>query len=372
MKAKLKNDPARERGWARLELTFDQAETPRPAAEENFTLSVQKIPEQSFLQPPGGDRWPRGGAERYLEPDAQSWDGRTLALELGPDFTSAMAKTPCCVSLKGSRGAAFSKIRVDTLAIDLPPADYKITIDPQKLAEEERKKLAAEEERKREEERLRQEEEQRQAELARQQAESAKAEAGEPEVGKSSQKWLIVLIAVLLLALAGGLAWYFLIRPKAPEPVVEPAPVTEARPGDEPVEPPAAETPAPNVSINAGSGEAKIEVQNLFRRGAPYAELEEALAKYDGQEGAEDAVFLLALELAPVKPEYRSRLAAFFDPSDPRPAGSITKNAATAYDEYEAAKKAGDAGAAAAQARLLGWARANAATEPSAADLLNR
>jgi|GEM_PF-4580673 len=372
MKAKLKNDPGKERGWARLELMFDEADSARPAEAEKFTISVQKIPEQTFLQPVGGDRWPRGGAERYLEPDHQSWDGRALVLELGPDFTSALAKVPCCVSLKGSQGATFSKIRVDTMAIDMPPADYKITIDPQKLAEEERKKLEAEEQRKREEERLRQEEEQKAAELARRQAELERAEpeTDEPEEEKSSKKWLIWLIVFLILALAGGLIWYF--RPKVPESFNPPAPVTDQTPSDESAEPPAAETPAPSISITAGSGDAKVEVQNLFRRGAPYTELEEAYAKYDGQEGAEDAVFLLAMELANVKPQYRSRLGAFFDPSDPRPSGSITKNATTAFDEYETAKKAGDAEAAAAQARLLEWARDNAASDPSAADLLNR
>lgn len=384
MKSKLINDANRDQGWARLEISFGETEAKRPAEDETFTFSVQKIPEQTFLQPAGGERWPSGGAEHFLSPDGQSWDGQTLVLELGPDFTSALAQVPCRLALKGSRGTEFSQIRVDTTAIKLPPADYKIVIDPQKLAEEERLRREAEEQQRRaEEERARQEEEQSEAEYDSppdefnsfqdpEDSEYGEYDEADPNQPSSSRKWLIAALVLLILALAGGLVWYFSDQLKLPSigsffgSELKPPPINL------PPETPAIELSTDSSPAPAASADPKAEVQGLFRRGAAYAEMEAALARYDAQAGAEDAVFLLAMELAPVKPEYRTRLGSFFDPSDPRPSGSIVKNALTAYDEYEAAKKAGDAGAAAAQARLLQWAKDNAATDASAADLLNR
>lgn len=380
MKAKLTNDANKDKGWARLELVFSEDDSPRPGEGESFTLAVQRFPEQSFLQAPGGDRWPRGGAENYLPPDGQEWDGQTLVLELGPNFTSALAKVPCMFSLKGSQGSAFNKIRVDTNKIDLPPQDYDIVIDPKKM-EEDRRRQREEEERLRQEEekRLREEELLWELEAAESlpPAEIPVAPPGavtevlaEPDsdgAKKSSKTGLIIAVVVLILALAGGgAAWYFLKVGAG----------TESEPSTDGAQTAGTESTGQSNGRPEGgevsSQDPKAAVQELFRRGAPFSELEEALAKYDGQEGAEDAVFLLVMELAPVKPEYRTRLAAFFDPSDPRPAGSIVKNAVTAYDEYEAAKMAGDVPAAEAQARLLQWAKDNAETDASAAELSSR
>jgi len=80
---------------------------------------------------------------------------------------------------------------------------------------------------------------------------------------------------------------------------------------------------------------------------------------------------MLAKALAPRAPEYRVRYAAFMDPTDTRPAGSIKKDPLAAYEEYESARSAGAPEAAAALDRLLKWAEENAG-EPDAARLRQR
>ncbi len=367
MKARLVNDSGRSPGWSRLELVFDNYEPRRPSDGETFTVAVQRLPEQSYLQAPGGDRWPRGGAEHYLKADSQTWDGRMLLLELGPDFTSALAQVPCLFTLKGSLGTTFERIRVDTKILKALPADHKIVIDPDTLKQ-------------------RQEEEARVIELEKEARQRAKMDAerlentplaepvlpiappeetGQKEPVKKQYKFLILAFVLLFIALM-ALAVYFLMNRDegATEKYTQEANEQETAE----IAPPSGAEPS---SQGAASGP-KAEVAELFRRNASYQELENALARLEGQEGAEDAVFLLLTELAPLKPALQSRLAAFFDPSDPRPSGSIIKNALTAYDEYEAAKQAGDAEAAAAQARLLKWAEGNAASDPAASELLNR
>jgi hypothetical protein len=76
-------------------------------------------------------------------------------------------------------------------------------------------------------------------------------------------------------------------------------------------------------------------------------------------------------KLAPSSPERRARFAAFYDPLDKRPSGTVTKNAKFAFDEYEAAGKAGYKEAEAKQEALLDWAEANEKSgDPGALALL--
>jgi len=114
------------------------------------------------------------------------------------------------------------------------------------------------------------------------------------------------------------------------------------------------------------------EVRDLFRRGGEQTEMQALMDRLDGKAGAEDAVFLLARELAPYSPKTRSRYAAFLDPADTRPAGTIKKNPEAAYDEYELAKKGGDESAAEAQARLVKWAKEHSESDPEAARFWER
>jgi cell division protein FtsN len=192
------------------------------------------------------------------------------------------------------------------------------------------------------------------------------------------------IVAALLLAGVGAWLFFFKDKGEAPESSsqVETAKLEPSQPEGTPSSP-ASQAPQgspgepskPSPDQNAGqsaadpskapskeAGQKKLtpvdEARKLLREGAPEAELVAAVKRLDGQPGAEDAVFIILRKLAPSSPEYRMRFAAFYDPLDTRPAGSVPKNAKHAYDEYEEAKKAGVKSAADRQDALLEWAEA--------------
>lgn len=385
MKTSLVNDPVKGRGWARMELVFEDNESPRPREGEIFGLAVQRLPEEIFLQPAGGDRWPRNGSRCYLRPDGQSWDGRSLVLELGPDFTSAFAKVLCAFFLEGSMNTAIDNIAANTRKIDLPSPGGGGSAPGGRMDAEAGAGLWAEDSAPGGRMNGLESPVPGSAEAEEPAVENESgpgleetSEAGgdidilkESESGPADQlppgragsaRWLLVILAVIVLILAlAGAAWFWFNKKQAetPEPGGEAPAVAGIPPG-------AGTAPA------VDEADPKTDVHNLFRRSASREDLEKALAEYDGQPGAEDAVFLLLLELAPVKASYRTRLAAFFDPSDSRPSGTIVKDPLSAYDEYERARQAGDPEAEAALKRLKAWAEERAETDETAAELLKR
>jgi hypothetical protein len=170
---------------------------------------------------------------------------------------------------------------------------------------------------------------------------------------------VMALIAAALVILLGLGAWLFL-KDRLPGTTFSPTAAESPEAGG-------GSLPLPTAG---GAVSPLEEVRELFRQGSEPAAMRAALDRLDGQAGAEDAVFLLLKALAPHSPENRSRYAAFLDPTDTRPAGSIKKNPEAAYDEYELAKKGGDKSAALAQARLLKWAEEQSAKgDPEAARL---
>jgi hypothetical protein len=159
---------------------------------------------------------------------------------------------------------------------------------------------------------------------------------------------VLIPVVVLALLLLLGLGAFFYLRDRnkqggegQPAPTVAVKPAIGGKSGPKP-----SATPVD-------------EARNLLRGGATEADLAAAVDRLDGQPGAEDAVFLLLRKLAPTSPRHRLRFAAFYDPLDGRPSGSVAKNAKYAFDEYEAARKAGERGAVAKQEALLDWAEAH-------------
>ncbi|MDR1086409.1 MAG: hypothetical protein LBP22_16515 [Deltaproteobacteria bacterium] len=366
MKSAIRNDDNKGRGNALLILQFEESDE-KPSAGETFTVSVQAFPSRNYLQAPGScDSWV-SGSETYIPVDGQHWDGTELTLELGPYFTAAFEEKLHSFNVRGSIHSSFTKIKADTQNIIKPPRDMgkidlpdkkakfsvKQTADitlinrtdkspglpespPPAVPEEAPAGPAAGES----------------ADGETGAEKNLPAEAGPAAPGRvippgpeKSKSVLPVLIPLVLIILALASAWYFLLKDKPEDPeAAGSSPETE-------------ETPA---AVQPAAGGTPIEeARRLLREGKPDGELAEAVDKLDGTPGAEDAVFLLLRKLARSSPKYRMRFAEFYDPMDKRPTGSIQKNAKFAYDEYDAARKAGAEQAESRQEALLDWALSN-------------
>lgn len=163
--------------------------------------------------------------------------------------------------------------------------------------------------------------------------------------GQSGNKVPVVIAAILVLLLIALCAWIFLRSPGG---------------GDE----------RGGVTAPLNS-QPLLEARALLARPAPPDELRAALERFSGMEGAEDAVFLLLEDLAEHDPALRLRYAAYFDPTDTRPTGSIEKDPEAALREYRRAQVDGALEAAEALRNLLTWAEEQAADgNPAAAQLL--
>lgn len=150
---------------------------------------------------------------------------------------------------------------------------------------------------------------------------------------KSKTPMLIGILVVLLLA--GGGAFYFLTKDKAPDtPVV--------------AEPAKVESPL------------SLARKHLAGPADPAASL--AMAKdYRAKPDGGDAAFLL-VEDAAQKGNTKAmlELAGFYDPTDTSPAGSIAKDPRQAWDWYKKAEAAGEATAKDKLAALRAWAETEA------------
>lgn len=337
MKTEISNNRELGPGYARLKLTFGTDDRQRPGPEDEFLVAVEEFPSRVFLQPPGQDRWPEKGGECFHQPDAQSWDGDFLILDLGPSFTEAFRSKLHAFHVK-SPAITLSNLRLSTAHITRPLAsgdgiNLGLQKKPEPIPEPPPEEEYIEEEPPLEEVPLPET--------------KPLPEETPPPVRKSSVgKIILIILLILLLGLSVFLGWYFLLSDKS-EQVETPPSVTKSE----------GSTPAEDASKATTP---LAEVQALLRNQASPAELEEALIRLDAQAGAEDAVFLLAETLADSKPEHRTRYGAFFDPADTRPPGSIIKAPQVAYSEYETAKNAGDTEAAQKMDALIEWANANA------------
>ena len=351
MKKELLDKPGAEAGWAQLRLTFDEDDQP-PKPGEDFRLAIQEMPSEIYFQPAGPDFWPQGGPECYAPPHAQTFDGRTLTLELGPSVTGTFRAQLYAFHIQGSQGFHFTfRTALGSLRRSAPgKTDLAVgagsapTLPPQEPAEP--------------------------AEPEPEVSDTAALDPADPEpeaavdLTPPPRRWmrpvLAIVLALLILGLA-GLGWWLWKRPEKHDASPDSAaPAVNGLAEQDP-----AKTPDPTSGIPPLE-----EVRELLQRNAGTAELEAALTRLDQRPGAEDAVFLLAKTLAPRSPEHRVRYAAFMDPTDTRPTGSIKKNPLAAYEEYKSARAAGVPEATAALDRLRQWAEENAEKdEPGAARL---
>jgi hypothetical protein len=363
MKKELLNKPGAEAGWALIRLTFAEGDA-RPRPEESFTLAIQELPSEIFFQPAGPAFWPQGGPECYVPPHAQSFDGQTLTLELGPPVVATFRAHQYAFHIKGSYD--FQYTFMTNIGALRRPASWNpaLTIGPGPAPTLPRVQPA-----------------QAVPEPVAPEPETPVPETAAlddpplpPPLGKeprrSARLALCLGLAVLILGLAGLGFWLW----KRAEKTGPPAPST-------PFAGQAEQAPSPAPGVGPANETPPLEeARELLRRGAGAAELEAALARLEQRPGAEDAVFILAKALAPSAPRHRVRYAAFMDPTDTRPTGSIKKDPLAAYDEYEQARAAGAPEAAEALDRLRRWAlaaydeyeQAKAAGAPEAAEALDR
>ncbi|MDR1035630.1 MAG: hypothetical protein LBT40_03355 [Deltaproteobacteria bacterium] len=124
----------------------------------------------------------------------------------------------------------------------------------------------------------------------------------------------------------------------------------------------------------AGSGGAMTPAETARRLLDRQAGPSELSAQVQGMEGSDDPAVVQVLfdtvrELAKYDPEYRVRLAAFYDPTDLRPT-TVRKDPSLAWEEYSEAARSGASGAQARLDALSEWARSSpdAANYPEAAE----
>ena len=374
MKAEITNNHDQGAGYATLKVTFNVDDTQQPGPEDQFLVAVEEYPSRIFLQPPGEDRWPAEAGECYHQPTAQSWDGDELILELGPLFTEAFRSKLHAFHVKGT-SCILSNLRLSTahiirptassegINLGLPPKatptieeipieetpveDYTVedyTVEDYTVEDYTVEDYTVED-----------------YTVKDYTEETAPA----PELSSNGNgKLVLIIILILALVIGGGfLLWHFLLKDMLAKTDSSPPPaLTETVPA----------VPAPPEASALPEIDPLTEARTLLGKQSPQAELEEALTRLDAKEGAEDAVFLLVETMVSIKPEYRTRYASFFDPADPRPSGSIIKDPQMAYDEYEAAKNAGDSEAAAKQSALVEWAKDAASENEEARNFFNR
>ena len=203
----------------------------------------------------------------------------------------------------------------------------------------------------------------------------------EPLPPVQSKKSLPVwLLALLLLILAGGgfMAWRMLSDAPTAAPVAEaqtqpadektgkeePEPTLPKETGPETTEPEATEpeTPAPAGPVQAQPEAippplAPMEQARQFLRGNGSAADGLALSRTLPQtpEGRDAAYLLLEAAAEQGQPESMLELAAFYDPLDTNPKGSILPDAEQAWEWYGKAEQAGKIEAAGRKQALRAW-----------------
>ncbi|MDR0549757.1 MAG: hypothetical protein LBI10_10175 [Deltaproteobacteria bacterium] len=395
MKAKMIDDAAKGRGHALLIVAFDDGDE-RPGVDDHLFVAVKSQPSKLFLQLPSSQaRWV-DAAEVYLPVVVKSYEANELILEMAPYFSASYRDKLHEFYLKDSR-SIFPPLRVMTDHISKPPrelANIELPDPSAKFAQKAQEdvsrmtradKPAPEEPGPFSEPippppvetvipvplpppapkiQLTKSPEPPLAPPMPPPPPPTPSPAPTPPLPKPpaptpskaagsalNKKTVFISLGVfLLLLIAGGLVYYFSTKsPSAPEVGVE-TPAASS-------EPAAKKTPLD-------------EARELLRTNAAPQDLAAAVARLDGVPGAEDAVFLLLRKLAPTSPALRTRFAAFYDPLDKRPAGSVQKNAKYAYDEYEEARKAGAEDVVARQEALLDWAEANETSDDEGAKAL--
>ena len=308
----------------------------------------------------GAAAWAPG--ERWFRPDQASLDGETLVLELGPSVTWHLeAHHPYRIGFRDDGGvriddrASWIPMRLPSRPpVPAPPAPPRDEPEPESEAEPEPPREANPEP----------------AE------DSAPAPAPEPldeapatapaastdSTGSSRKRRGIVLpaAAVLALALAAGLWFFFGDRdapPASPQEGAEESPAPSSGPppdaeAEETDPAPAAPSSGPEVRPPLARGTVRV-----FLKEKPSAAQALEEAERSGAAGEGDASFLLVKYAAREgSAEAARRMGSYYDPATHSPAAGViaAPDPAAAADWYERAAKAGDADAMIRLAEMFG------------------
>lgn len=336
MRAILHTDPSRGPGFGIIEI-------PGGAADGQPTFLLHRASDGLSLSPGG---WQE--AETELTPEDWDDDGGTLRLVVGPAVVDNMdaldtyrltlraGNTASCVltvrdiaysALHGGQGIATARPippPVEPESLSPAPASEPVPETPSPMGD----------------------------------ATLDMPPPATEERPRPRGKGLLIPGLLFFLLLCGGAAWWFLLRsadaPMARDPARTPLVAGNATRQDAP------STPATPKPQSAPPAPLTMAREHLKAGGDPAQSLK--LARDMDTPEAADAAFLLVEDAAQKgNTEAMLRLAAFYDPVDTRPKGSIMTDPAQARLWYSRAKDNGNAAAALALAALRARLEADAA-----------
>jgi len=372
--------PKTDETWVSITVTFDSPEDEKPKIGETFKISIKQASYDKYYQADRENHWPeKENSESFFEPANQKFDNNVLTIGISPDIISNCPHKMYHLHIKGQSSSTkvqlifdpkqgFSHPLKNTASVGSVP-QKPITVNNEPSADSN----------------------------PLEDIPPAKPAQTIPEKKVFPFKKLIlrVLSIVAILAVILAMAWVGVktwpmvlakfknLSPPASElSKTEDTPKTDApfktdEPDipfesndflktdessvpserenifktDQPAE--TSKTPTPPVALKPKAP--LEEARELIRENNNQEAMEQAFNRLDNTPGAEDAVFLLAKVLAGRKPQYRMRYAAFMDPADDRPSGSIKKDPLAAYAEYQTAEKNGVPEAGKAMERLRSW-----------------
>ncbi len=320
MNVSIRHDQAKGAGYGIIQVTLDPANADAPPADARFLILA---PGLGILGPEG---WT--DSEYRHQADAVEHSGNILTMRVGP----------AVVDFLSSGRTYFFRLAES-------PQRMPLAVEPGLLPSPRESRLSG-------------------VSAAPTRAETPKAAAPVPPVqpvpqpeprlprietpkaapARKSRLPLIIGLIIPALLIAGAV-WWFLRDAGAP-------------------------APAPAAGSTISSARALQEARTLLQRHAPDEDLRAAVTRFSGQRGGEDAAFLLIEELAPRDPAMRLRYAAYFDPTNAAPSGSIQKDPEAARRAYRRAQDAGALEATKALDRLKQWAEREAAKGNAAARAL--
>jgi len=367
MKNETFNPDGPPKGTVCIRLTFEHPEEKKPESADKIKISIQEASRNKYYETGSVKPWPDGdNSESFFKPSDCKIEGDVLTIILIPDIIRTCRKDLYTVKIKDEASNFEQSVKLifdPQKGLKRPPGlSGPVGSAPPESAIEKAEPVQ---------------------EPIPERAEPTPIPAPpvteDTEISGSSKKkiliWVLAVIAGLALIL--GLAWtgYKMWSWASSKFGGLLPPISELdKTGDL-----AKSTDSTDSADSPDSAESKIfpqpadslepkeptvplkpktplaEARELIKEKAAPEEMESALNRLDQTPGAEDAVFLLAKVLAGFKPQYRMRYAAFMDPTDERPTGSIKKDFLAAYAEYLTAQKNGVPEAGPALERLRAW-----------------
>ncbi|MDR2340699.1 MAG: hypothetical protein LBF40_11330 [Deltaproteobacteria bacterium] len=341
-------------GWARLTINAGSEANRLAPGTEDYQLQVRDPATDQKLSFQGeGFDW--GQAEFYANAPFLSLNDGILALQVIPGIASRLDRDPVGITVRWE-GGSLSEVGIETSMLPMMAPPPPPPPPPEAYA--------------------------------------PPPEAFLPppplpvEPPKKGHKGLIIglLLLLVILGLGGFGYWKYFMQPKATdeqaeaEPTEPEKPVETEEPGEEeepvgggtaqvtppappePPEPPVVEPePGPvERPPEPGAPTAVERAEALITGGGSQRQLEDAYQEYSPKkdEDSVDATYRLVQALSKYDAKFKAKLGEYYDPLSQSPVpGYVTKNALTAYQNYQDAEKLGFQGAKEQKDTLVAWSR---------------